>query len=1300
MPFGGRAAEIASLNAWLNDPAAPRNMLLSAPAGRGKTALLVRWVEQLPPDLRRAFIPISIRAETNQARVFYEALANRLAILLGESTPATPVDPVTFFKERVKEYLARFENPAQPCLVVIDGLDEATGWRVTEALLPIEPPAGLRVVVSARWLAGDDHDQDWLRRLGWSVGERTAISHEVRPLDRDGIADVLARMGYPLAHLADDVDLVGELHRLTDHGDPLLVKLYVDDLLDQPDAAARLQPSDLQKLKPGFPAFFKTWFDHQKDAWNQAGRALDEDRINLILAILGCALGPLMLSDIGAVIDAVAPGGALVTLDTLAPIERFVIGDGVSSGFVLAHPKLGDYLRHTRFASSDMVARVDAGFLAWGQRVLRDVNSQTGAPERVPRYLLIYYLQHLQHAEHAPLERYRELAENGWRLAWQREEGGDRSFSEQLEICWQRLLEAARADPAALQRPYIGLGGLIHIGLCLSSIRSVATAVPPNFVAEMVRRGFLAPRQALFLSRFRLDSERAWVMEALAPVLDGTMLDEMHAEARGIRDKPARTRALLAVAQRLAPEDRGTALEEAIIVACGDTNNEHARLGVLSRAVELARQLPPAEAEKIFTLAARFVPREQLPPRELPAPPEYETPLEAEPSIEAPAPSLPAPADADPGTEDGGFSLAEFVGAFSWWEFHDRPEQREVADRLARTTASAVSEDDMRAALDLVLALHQYQRPRLLAALAPHLSADLLAHAVDGLFDDDSPYWLGESLPALAACLDPPASVALVRRLLDRTPFDYSIASIIARLIPILADAAWQDVWPLVAALPISYEKIEILVAAAPRLSAEQTAELVDGVLKPTPTEWSNNYLRGETITRLRALLPPEQLRRILEAAFRTESYDDRRLLECIAPALPRDLLEEALTRALATESSWEQRSRLAPLLSPLAETAPELLERIIEASREIPDTYNRLSLVDLMLPHLTEERRREAIEEVHRIALEIGDRPTVALALAALGEVPDLEQTAPTGPWSVLLEERKAAEEDILSMALIALLPQLDAECARSLLAQTRRRSERLDEDARRIITLITALCPKLDRLAGETFVTEALRELEAQPDDKNAEGYAAFGLMLLFSPYLRADAAERLVARAARLMRDEAAEANGRAALAGLLAIAPRVGFDIAAEAIAFVRAAIGAEDTAPAVRANLIAALGMSSKFTKAEIQALDQGRTELAVNENQMQEGDLVDLVRFGILPYLDGQPLLARGLELLSRLSQLRRVPALVLLALAEGRWGDTLGLRPAISGGMPARSMLERLGGPHAVAETVAAIKAVARWWP
>ena len=85
VPFGGRDDELRRLDELLH-PQSPPRMLVTAPAGRGKSALLVQWMKNLQDGgvcgadgWQLAFMPISIRTGTNRPEVFYEGLARRLA---------------------------------------------------------------------------------------------------------------------------------------------------------------------------------------------------------------------------------------------------------------------------------------------------------------------------------------------------------------------------------------------------------------------------------------------------------------------------------------------------------------------------------------------------------------------------------------------------------------------------------------------------------------------------------------------------------------------------------------------------------------------------------------------------------------------------------------------------------------------------------------------------------------------------------------------------------------------------------------------------------------------------------------------------------------------------------------------------------------------------------------------------------------------------------------------------------------------------------------------------------------------
>jgi hypothetical protein len=120
---------------------------------------------------------------------------------------------------------------------------------------------------------------------------------KVPRLDRTGIADVLHGMGNPLAGLATKVDIPEQLAHLT-KGDPLLVRLYVEDLLQQGEGAARLRPEDLKGMVPGFGPFFARWLGDEERRWREAGLMVDRLAVDTVLALLACAHGPLRHTDL------------------------------------------------------------------------------------------------------------------------------------------------------------------------------------------------------------------------------------------------------------------------------------------------------------------------------------------------------------------------------------------------------------------------------------------------------------------------------------------------------------------------------------------------------------------------------------------------------------------------------------------------------------------------------------------------------------------------------------------------------------------------------------------------------------------------------------------------------------------------------------------------------------------------------------------------------------------------------------------------------------------------------------------
>src|SRR4029453_18855008 len=181
VPFGGRGEDIALLDAWLDDETAPPRYLLTAPAGRGKSALLVRWFQHLqeqggvgrdaPDSWQFVFVPISIRFETHRPDIFYEALTAGLAEILGQSLPPTHTDKGVYYADHCRTLASAAVAQGRRILIVLDGIDEALGERFDARWFPRNLGTTLRLVLSARWQAGDLDSTGWKTRLGWESAQ-------------------------------------------------------------------------------------------------------------------------------------------------------------------------------------------------------------------------------------------------------------------------------------------------------------------------------------------------------------------------------------------------------------------------------------------------------------------------------------------------------------------------------------------------------------------------------------------------------------------------------------------------------------------------------------------------------------------------------------------------------------------------------------------------------------------------------------------------------------------------------------------------------------------------------------------------------------------------------------------------------------------------------------------------------------------------------------------------------------------------------------------------------------------------
>ena len=203
-------------------------------------------------------------------------------------------------------------------------------------------------------------------------------------------------MGAPLEEVSRTGPLVKRLIHLTE-GEPLLLRCYADDLWGKGEEAARLSVEDMDRMKPGFDAYFNEWLSWQEDAWETEG--VDRRRVDATLAVLACALGPLTGADLVQLVADVEEGPAVLSMDDLLrPLRRWIMGVGsAESGYVLNHPKIGEYLRE-RYRAPGTTRKALNCFVDRGRRTLKSLNDGSLPADRTSAYLLQFHACHLMEA--------------------------------------------------------------------------------------------------------------------------------------------------------------------------------------------------------------------------------------------------------------------------------------------------------------------------------------------------------------------------------------------------------------------------------------------------------------------------------------------------------------------------------------------------------------------------------------------------------------------------------------------------------------------------------------------------------------------------------------------------------------------------------------------------------------------------------------------------------------------------------------------------------------------------------------
>lgn len=479
--FVGREAELRALGAWLADDRAPASLLLVGAAALGKTSLVLNWLGDPQAVLcghSVVFLPISVRFDTNTPDLFWSMAAARLAQLAELEFEAPSTRLAEAYLAICLDALDRLEEMGQPLLLVIDGLDEATGWQIDQRLFLNSRPA-VRVLVSARAVGARTAAVDrWLQAIGWRRGRQTAVL-ELLPLGRpavlDAVKDFSLRRGAPAA---DATTLGEEIWRLSS-GDPLLLGYYLDDLVHAFDNPSADVLAVLAAAHAGFANYFSHWVNVQKPYWLEDGGRVD--LLDGLLALLACAHGPIVTADIEQLLARSVGLKTPLSRARLQALNRFVIE--TAEGWTLDHPRLQSHLLDEFSPDGGWIAHARKAFVDWVKEVCGPAPATAGT-----HYLSRYGALHLA-ASDASAQDLMLLASAPWARLSLIEDDSGRQLTMDLEVASREL--SARAAPHDPLQAWQWSIFLMHVS-------AVSRAhLLPELLAAFARQGLLRRDSAL-----------------------------------------------------------------------------------------------------------------------------------------------------------------------------------------------------------------------------------------------------------------------------------------------------------------------------------------------------------------------------------------------------------------------------------------------------------------------------------------------------------------------------------------------------------------------------------------------------------------------------------------------------------------------------------------------------------------------------------------------------------------------------------------------------------------------------------
>ncbi len=491
--FAGRDAALKQLHDWHANATGPRCAMVHARAGRGKSALLVRFYDRLMAQGRNVcFFPISLRFGTDTEQVFLHEMARFFAWIHGEQQP-THTEPLETLRHRVlHEYMRRDLPEGIKATLIIDGIDETANWKVDLYLLPAPPPKGLSILVSVRAQNLNPLSDPTRRQIAWDQ-PNLATFVQLEPLRLDDVKQILAK-----DKVSDNVARV--VHERSE-GDPLLVQLYARDIAD---GRAITLAHDANAQPTGLRGYLTDWWEHQEKLWG-SNSARNREAAERVMSVLAMARGPMTRDDISELLEDHKAGEIT---KALKDSRRFVLEVGESTDnrkptYVLHHIGLARYYRE-EYLKQEERDSIEQQFLDYGKRTLDAIFANNGPATNISTYLLRFYGLHLEQAVekqwNGALDNLIALCDPRWMRASREMDPSLASFAADADRAFEALL---KSDTKRFRDGEVlaYIPQTIRALFCAATARRTMATMPAGLVGQLVERGIWSTQTGLSLAK-------------------------------------------------------------------------------------------------------------------------------------------------------------------------------------------------------------------------------------------------------------------------------------------------------------------------------------------------------------------------------------------------------------------------------------------------------------------------------------------------------------------------------------------------------------------------------------------------------------------------------------------------------------------------------------------------------------------------------------------------------------------------------------------------------------------------------